>query len=92
MDPRGPFLPGSEDLDAEAIGIEDEERVVARDVAVLLRRVVNPIAPSGAQLMRRINLLPGVDLECQVFETDPVVAVGAAVGGAKTEPFVSEAQ
>jgi len=89
---RGPLRPGSEDLDAKSIRIEDEEGVVARDVAVLLRRVVDPITPLQAPLMSRVDLLAGVDLERQVFEPDAVVAMGAAVGGTKAEPFVTEAQ
>jgi hypothetical protein len=35
--------------------------------------------------MRRVHLFAGVDLERQVFEPDVVVAMGAAVGGAKAE-------
>jgi hypothetical protein len=92
VDARGPLRPGREDLDAESIRIEDEECVVARDVAVLLRRVVDPIAPPRTPRMRRVHLFPGVDLERQVLEPDAVVAMGATVGGTKAEPFVSEAQ
>src|SRR5215207_1408536 len=92
VDARGPVRPGSEDLDAESIRIEDEERVVARDVAVLLRRVVDPIVPPRTPLVRRVDLLCGVDLARQVFESHAVVAMGTAVGGTKAEPFVSEAQ
>ena len=54
--------------------------------------VVDPIAPLQAPLMSRVDLLAGVDLERQVFEPDAVVAMGAAVGGTKAEPFVTEAQ
>jgi hypothetical protein len=92
VDARGPLRPGREDLDAESIRIEDEECVVLRNVAVLLRRMVDPIAPPRTPLMRRVHLFPGVDLERQVFEPDAVVAMCAAVGGTEPDPFVSEAQ
>ena len=62
--------PGREDLDAESIGIEDEEGVVAGDVAVLLRRVVDPIAPKRTALMRGVHVFAGVDLERQVLKPD----------------------
>src|ERR671915_1039370 len=80
VDARRPLPPGREDLDAESIRIEDEERVVARDVAVLLGRVVDPIAPPRTPLMRRVHLLHGVDFEGQVLEPHAVVAMGPAVG------------
>ena len=67
------------DLDADAIRVEDEDFVVVREVSVLLRWVVDIRADGKAPLVRVIYLSSGVHVECDVLDSDVVVAVLAAV-------------
>src|SRR6478672_13439587 len=69
----------AEHFDSNPIGIEGKERVIARLVAILLRREVNVCATREAACMRLINLLPSVNLEGEVLDADVVVAVGSTV-------------
>jgi hypothetical protein len=71
-----------EDFDAHPVWVEDEERVIARNVTVLLRREVDLIAALDAARVRRVDFLPLVDLDREVLDpnvnpfagilTDPV--------------------
>jgi hypothetical protein len=70
----------AEDLNPNAVRVEDEERVVARLVAILLGREVNVCAACEAASVRLINLLSSVNLEGEVLDADVVVTVGATVG------------
>src|SRR5688572_13824130 len=47
---------------------------------------MNPRAASQASLVGRVHVIPALDLEGEVLDTDVVVAVGAAVGRAQTDP------
>src|SRR5665213_110264 len=77
------------DFDAKPIGIEDEHLVVAIEVAVLLRREVNPRADLQAALMGGVDLVATVDVEGQVLEPHLVIAMLAAVGRPQTEVLIA---
>jgi hypothetical protein len=79
-----------EHLDSNPVGVEGEERVIARLVAILLRREVNVCATREAACMRLINLLPSVNLEGEVLDADVVVAVGTTVGWTQAETTVTD--
>src|SRR5688500_4058397 len=76
----------AEDLDPHPLRVEDEERVVTRFVAILLRREVNPRPAGHASLVGGVHVLPALDLEGEVLDTDVVVGVGPAVGRAQANP------
>ena len=76
----------AEHLDTHPVGIEDEERVVALFVAILLRREVNPRATRQASLVGGVHVIPAFDLKGEMLDTDVVVAVGAAIGRAQPNP------
>jgi hypothetical protein len=68
-------LLGGEDLDADPVGVEDEERVVVVEVVLLLGREVDRGAECLAALEGGVDLLARVDLEGEVLDADAVVAV-----------------
>src|SRR5512143_3604053 len=80
----------AEDFNSNPVRIEDEECVVARLVAILLRREVNVCAACEAACVRFINVLSSVNLEGDVLDADVVVAVGAAVGWTQAETTVTD--
>jgi hypothetical protein len=82
----------AEDLDAEPVGIEDEERVVVVEVAILLGRVVDARAQLAAPLERFVDLLPAFDLEGEVLDPYVVVGVLAAVRRAKAKVLLAKAR
>jgi len=47
---------------------------------------MNPRAASQASLVGGVHLIPALDLEGEVLDTDVVVAVGAAVGRTPPNP------
>jgi hypothetical protein len=74
-----------EDLDPESIRVEDEGRVVARDVAILFGREMNLIAARLTTLVRRIDLVAALDLEREMLDSYVVVVVPAAVGRSQSQ-------
>jgi hypothetical protein len=68
-----------------AVRIENEDRVIARDIAVFFGREVNVRALADAALKCGIDLGSRVDFERQVLDPDFVIAVGATVSRAETE-------
>jgi hypothetical protein len=72
-------LGAAPDLDANPVRIEDEELVVALDVAVVLGREVDFRAHLEAARVGGVHLLSRVDVEGEVLDADVVVPVLAAV-------------
>src|SRR5688572_19865385 len=77
-------------FDAQAVGIEDEHLVEARDVLVLLGREVDAHAHVEGSAVGGVDVLALLDIEGKVLHPDVVVAVLAAVGLAETEVLVAE--
>src|SRR5688500_2877775 len=77
-------------LDAQAVGIEDEHLVEARNVLVLLGREVDAHAHVEGSAVGGVDVLALLDIEGKVLHPDVVVAVLAAVGLAETEVLVAE--
>jgi hypothetical protein len=75
----------AEDFDPEPVRIEHEDRVVALNVAVLLRGKVNLVATRQAALVSGIDLCAAVHLKREVLDSYRVVMVSAAVGCAESE-------
>ena len=76
-----------EDFDSNPIGVECEERVVTRHVAILLGREVNARAARQAACVRLINLLLPVNFDGKVLDANAVVAVSAAIRRSEPEPI-----
>jgi len=68
------------DLDSNPVGIEDEERVVAREIGFLLRWAVDPRVHLETATIGVVDFAPSVDRESEVFDPDLEVAVLTAVG------------
>src|SRR4029077_1628970 len=79
-------------LDAEAVGIEEENRPVARLVAVLLRWKVDSRAELQTALVRLVDLLAALDEHGKVLNAHVVVAVVPAVGGSQPQVLTTETQ
>ena len=79
LDPRF-VTPPPQDLDSNPVRIEDEERVVVLDVAIVLGRKVNVRVAREASRVRGVDLVPLVDLERKVLDSYGVVEVLTSVG------------
>ena len=65
------------ELDSDPVGVEEEERVVAREF--LLRRIVDSGVIAQTALIRVVDLAAGVERERKVLDPDLVVAMFATI-------------
>ena len=77
------------DLNAEAIGIEEEDGPVARIVATRLWREMDGYLVLQAALVGLVDLFGTLDEEGEVLDPNVVVVMLAAVGAAETEHLAS---
>jgi hypothetical protein len=73
-----------------AVRVEDEERVVAGLVAILLGREMNVCAAGNAAGVRLVDLLTSVNLEGEVLDADAVVPVDATVGCTQAKTTITD--
>src|SRR4051812_1989055 len=74
-----------EHFEAEAVRIEDEDRPVAWDVAVLLDGEMDPRPDLDSAVVHGVDLLAPVDPDPDVLDADVVVPVLAAVRAAEAD-------
>jgi hypothetical protein len=78
------------DLDSDAVGIKDKQRIVSLDVSILLRAVMDIRAHLKAPLVGVVHLFARVDKEGDVLDSDVVVAVFAPIRWTQAKLLAAE--